>query len=368
MNKKEILNQQLLIKKSKCLNQIFGCFLLTILFLLIPLAPLTVNNLSKTNLIISIIVLFVIFGLPFGIILFFRKTINGLNIFIKIKKSNFMILEDKLIQKEDFYHFYGTHEEAERRKLCLRLYFEQFYDIYNKEIIETCNTLKKFNYFKENQDYYLIFLKNAKKPFVILKKEEYEIDSSLQNNIMQIEQIKNNIKLEPFDLKLEDHTQKEIIDIKKIKYLVKFTKRNLISAIVFILFSPCLLYMLCTIDLVVGIIVGIVIIFFLVAIILCMKYGIRDYINIKNKNFIIKKDIVKKINKDIEFNEKNETMSLSFEKYKGLYFGSKSHFYDIEVGDIVYLIFIPKVEEPIAVYNSKAVDFAQECIDLISSK
>ena len=72
MNKQEILNQQILIKKSKCLNQVFGCSLLTILFLLIPFVPLTINNLSKTNLIISIIVLFLVFGLPFGIIIFFR--------------------------------------------------------------------------------------------------------------------------------------------------------------------------------------------------------------------------------------------------------------------------------------------------------
>ena len=194
MREKEILNRQILIKKSKCLNQVFGCLLLTILFLLIPFAPLTVNNLSKTNLIISVIILFVIFGLPFGIVIFFRKLINALNTFIKIKKCNFVILKDKLMQKEDFYRYYGTHEEAERRQLCLRLYFEQFYNIYNKEIVQTCNTLKEFNYFKESQVYYLIFLKNAKKPFTILKKEEYEIDSSLQNNIMQIEQMENNIK------------------------------------------------------------------------------------------------------------------------------------------------------------------------------
>lgn len=125
---------------------------------------------------------------------------------------------------------------------------------------------------------------------------------------------------------------------------------------------------MCTIDIVVGIIVGIIFIFFLVVIISSIKDNIRNHINIRNKNFIIKKDIVKKINKDLEFSKKNETVSLLFEKYKNLYFEAKLHFYDIEIGDIVYLIFIPKVEEPIAVYNSKAVDFAQECIDLISSK
>lgn len=73
MREKEILNRQILIKKSKCLNQVFGCLLLTILFLLIPFAPLTVNNLSKTNLIISVIILFVIFGLPFGIVIFLEN-------------------------------------------------------------------------------------------------------------------------------------------------------------------------------------------------------------------------------------------------------------------------------------------------------
>ena len=101
---------------------------------------------------------------------------------------------------------------------------------------------------------------------------------------------------------------------------------------------------MCTIDIVVGIIVGIIFIFFLVVIISSIKDNIRNYINIRNKNFIIKKDIVKKINKDLEFSEKNETVSLLFEKYKNLYLGAKSHFYDIEIGDIVYLIFIPKVD------------------------
>lgn len=101
---------------------------------------------------------------------------------------------------------------------------------------------------------------------------------------------------------------------------------------------------MCTIDIVVGIIVGIIFIFFLVVIISSIKDNIRNYINIRNKNFIIKKDIAKKINKDLEFSEKNETVSLLFEKYKNLYFGAKSHFYDIEIGDIVYLIFIPKVD------------------------
>lgn len=90
----------MLITKEKILKDVKKglpvMVIFTIAMFLPLLSPLSKENLSTTNLIISELVIFTIFTLPFGCVIGLRNVIDTLHRINLIKKRKFVILEDKI--------------------------------------------------------------------------------------------------------------------------------------------------------------------------------------------------------------------------------------------------------------------------------
>ena len=167
----------MLITKEKILKDIKKGLPVMVIFTLamfLPLlSPLTTENLSTTNLIISELVIFTIFTLPFGCVIGLRNVIDTLHRINLIKKGKFVILEDTITGI-----YIGTQSAkyfSDAGNMSLKKYVGKRLQIRNTEA----------KGLKEGNKCILIFTDITKKPILDYPGNKYEIDESLRDKIVE---------------------------------------------------------------------------------------------------------------------------------------------------------------------------------------
>ena len=339
----------MLITKEKILKDTKRGLKLMVIFtiaMFLPLlSPLTTANLSTTNLIISEIVIFAIFTFPFGCINGLRNIINTFNKINLIKKGAFVIVEDTITGI-----YIGTQSAkyfSNAGNMSLKKYVSERLQIRNTEV----------KGLKEGNKCILIFTDITKKPILDYPGNNYEIDVSLQEKISNIERIcsqkgKCNNKIE---------TQKSPVVLVK-KQLLKdcINKSQIITIIIITMLIFMFLFMMVIFrhNLTLIIMYGLAIVFFLVWDILKISYVFEITKSIKNNNYKLVKDVVV----DNGLNKGYDTHYLKFEKYKKnwYYMPDEFLFADAKVGDVFYMLFIPKESEPLQIYIEKNIIISEE--------
>jgi len=339
----------MLITKEKILKDVKKglpvMVIFTIAMFLPLLSPLTTADLSTTNLIISEIVIFAIFTLPFGCIIGLRYIINTFNKISAIKKGEFVIVEDTITgiyigtQSARFFLYAGN--------MSLKKYVGKRIQIRNTEA-------KRI---KEGNQCVLIFTNIAKEPILDYPGNNYEIDVSLQEKITNVERVYS--QKEKRSNKIE--TQKSPVLLEK-KQLLRdcIDKSQIITIIIITILVFLFLFMMFIFryNLTFIIMYGLAITFLLIWDILKINYVSKIKKNIKNNNYKIVKDVVV----ENGFNNAYDTHYLKFEKYKKnwYYMPDELLFADAQVGDVFYMLFIPKESEPLQIYNGKNIIVSEE--------
>ena len=339
----------MLITKEKILKDVKKGLPVMVIFTLamfLPiLSPLTTENLSTTNLIIFELFIFTIFTLPFGCVVGLRNVIDTLHRISLIKKGKFVILEDTIT---------GIYTGTQSAK-----YFLNAGNIslkkYLRERIQITNTEERG--LKEGNKCILIFTNIAKKPILVYPGNKYELDVSLQEKITNVERIypqkekrnnKNETKKSPILLGKKE-LLKDCIDKSQIITIIIITILIFLFLFMMVIFRYNLTFI---------IMYGLVVAFLIVWDILKINYVSKITKSIKNNNYKLVKDVV------IEngFNKTYDTNYLKFEKYKKnwYYMPDELLFADAEVGDVFYMLFIPKESEPLEIYNEKNIIVSEE--------
>lgn len=167
----------MLITKEKILKDIKKglpvMVIFTIAMFLPLLSPLSMENLSTTNLIISELFIFTIFTIPFGCVVGLRNVIDTLHRINLIKKGKFIIVEDTITgiytgtQSASYFSYAGN--------ISLKKYVGKRIQIKNKEE----------KGLKEGNKCVLIFTKIEKKPILYYPGNKYEVDESLRDKIVE---------------------------------------------------------------------------------------------------------------------------------------------------------------------------------------
>lgn len=343
-NKKEkTLNRKSIVVDSMELNKLlFIPFL--ILFIIIGLFIIYVANKSGNN------IAGIIFGLIFSIIPLLL-IINIFNSIIKITSGEYIIITDTLLDQRI------TDDKYEERKV-YELYFKDYFSKYNNSVMVGSS---EFHNSKIGDEFYLVFFKNCKNPYVFNKKN-YKLDDKEVDKITNINSLtKFSNQIKEFVL---ENTLSNNIEINKKKIIEDFFDKNrrktvtvyiLICIFLFIfVLSTIFIFGLNEINNWISLIISsIAFTFFMFLTVIKIKYVYTIIKNIKNDKYEIRKDIIKSINDRVNFSDSNYMMSFRFENYKKLTYDSKKLFYDTKVGDEFYLVFVKGEKEPIKIYDTK---------------
>ena len=295
-----------------------------------------------------------IFGIILGLVVCIIAIIvifKTIKMVINVLNRNYIIIEDELMDK----HYYNDHSMGdETNNSCWQLYFKNFFKTYNQFI--RYQDLREGNNYKIGDKFYLVFVKGVKLPYMFAAKE-YNLAQSEKDKLKTIEEAKEYINLKEFVLETEAHSEKKIINSKKIindffdkrqkqtvLFLVAGTLGLLAFGIIIYISNPIL--------------IALIMILFAFAILLMLsivkiKYLLTVINNIKNNNYKIKEDEVVSLNNGIRYSDSNEVISFKFKNYKKIVYADKKDFLDVVIGDKIYLVFVKGEKEPIKVYNVK---------------
>ncbi len=143
--------------------------------IMIPFIPFITLKEININSIISFLVLFCIFGIPFGYFIGIRNVVYSVRVNHSIKNGNFYILEDEIID------FYATQDESSPDSHCkieLKIYSEK-----TNKIIPV--KYKAFRKLKKGDKCFLVFVQFSKKPVIVYPGNEYFLDDELETRLRQ---------------------------------------------------------------------------------------------------------------------------------------------------------------------------------------
>lgn len=343
-----LINKEVIIKDLKQgLVVVVIYTILMFLSLLIPFIGLG-SNPSKgafINFIIFEMFIFIAFTFPFGIIFGLRHIIDTLIKINKIKKGEFVIVEDTIT---GVYSSKIDDDSSKVGTISLKKYVSERLYI----------NFVKFRTVKRGNKCVLIFTDITKRPNLCYTGNDLEIDVSLQDKIVNVDRIyktkrKNRNKFV---------ANKEPILLDKKQLLNDCINKSqintaIIFALLIFLFSFLFFVVLLTFG-AVSIIVGLVVVFLVVWECLKIDYLHKIKKSIKNNKFRLVRDIVSQKG----FSKIYDSEYLKFEKYKKnwYYMPDELLFADAEVGDIFYMLYIPNESEPIYIYIEKNVILSEE--------
>lgn len=352
-----ILNKNSLIIDSDVFSKISIIWFL--LFFIIVGMILIYFALTKTSILSNKII-----GIIFGGIICLISTIiiiNNLKEYIKIKTGNYIIVLDELSDK---YYYNDTNRSADSSDLSKwQLFFKDYFKKYNLYVpLRDFGLGRKYNI---GDKFYLVFLKGDNIPYIYSLKE-YILDESEKNKLKTLEAAKEFINAKEFILK----TNLEKKSIGKDTLIADFKtthKKNAIMDVFICLFSLicCLIPIFIFKHIVASIITSIIFIFFAFSAITKIKYVHSIIKNIKLNQFKIKIDVLKSLDKLVDFKNLNQITSFRFENYKKIVFADKKDYNKINIGDEFYLVFVKGEKEPIKVYKVKDSILEDDIKDMI---
>lgn len=273
--------------------------------------------------------------------------INTLKESIKILTGKYIIVIDELM---DLYYYNNHSSDGKLDRSCWCLYFREFFKKYNEQIRSYKISAKK------GDKFYLVFVKGCKSPD-IYECKKYTLEECEKNNLKNLDEAKNYINRKEFVLEKIIHNEKIIINKATIKKdftnngNIKALKFDVLICIFFIIFFTASTLFLKNIP--AAIILLLLTVFWLFMTTLKIKYVIKIYSNIDKGNFKIKEDEIISLNNRIQYSDSNHIISFKFKNYKKLVYEDKKYYYDTQIGDKFYLVFVKGEKDPIKVYNSK---------------
>lgn len=285
----------------------------------------------------------------FGLVLFIPLLILFMYIikFIKVYTGGFIIVRDTLKD---------TKKERASTDIFGNLFHSSHYFLYFKKLFIDYNTgieVKDSKYYnaKVGGKYYLVFLKNSKKPY-IFEEEYYKLSDKLEDKVVDIIELDNYTKLE----KDEEYPTGLLIDKKRLLNDIN-THNSKMSVLLLIIINMLLVFISITSLFITKniIIMSIpLVIFFIVLGIICYKVSslstYRSFIN--TNRFYIKKDSVKNIIKNADTN--THKIYVNIETNSGINIcDSIDLFPNTKKRDILYLVYLDGEDKPLLVYNSK---------------
>lgn len=344
----------MLITKDKILKDIKKRIVATTIFTLgmfLPLLlPILTVDLSMDNLIISELVIFVIFTLPFGCILGLRTVISNVNIFCAIKNNKFVIVED-IITGVYLGQQYARRWPSYVGQISLKKYLKRRVQI---EL--------RYENLKEGEKCILIFTDISKDFVAFYPGNSYNLDSVLQGQIIDVDRIVNENKKYNNRNKIQEETK-----ILTKKQLLKdcVNKSQKVTVLVFTLLIFVLLFMMIIFreNLLFIVLYGLAVIFLLIFNILKINYLFQIKKNIKNNNYKLVKDLVVEKN----FSKSYDLEYLKFQKQKNnhYYYPDELLFSDAKVGDVFYMLYVSGESEPLQIYSEKNIILSEEISDCI---
>lgn len=160
-----LITKKRILKDSKFGGNLFASLIFIIGGVLIWFAPFTVKDLDRVNLIASIIFLSVF--VLFFVILGLNFLINALKLRISIRKEKFYILSDTIVDKT-----ISTSDEVDY-ELKLRKFRKKVYVMSSQ-----------YRKVKEKDKCILIFINEEKYPTFVYPGNDYIIDESLKEHIV----------------------------------------------------------------------------------------------------------------------------------------------------------------------------------------
>lgn len=294
-----------------------------------------------------------IFGIIFGIamclipIIISLKTIKTA---IIVRNNEYVIILDELMDKYYYNDRAFSGENVDRSGW--RLYFKDFFKAYDKYIF--FRDLKEGNEYKIGDKFYLVFIKGTSIPY-IFHANEYTLAQSEKDKLKTINEAKDYIKLEEFNLEKENHNKKIIVNKETIigDFFDKKQKQTvLFNILAMLVIAPVMIASYTFYFNWAGLIItSLMFIFALLNAILHIKHLLTVINNIKKGNFIIKEDEVVSLNNNLQFSDSNKMISFKFKNYKKIVYADKKDYLDSKIADKFYLVFIKGEKEPIKVYD-----------------
>ncbi len=335
-NKKQILTNKLIATNFNKINwlSIFVCLIFGIVGNIVIYCGLTKTTILGNQIMAIVIGLGMIITTLFLMI----KSLIDLN---QTLKGKFVIVIDHLADKE---MIVSKTEETHNRYY---FYFQDYFKMYNQSMISNHSL---YNKSKIGDKFYLVFSKHDE---AIFRADEYELENN--DNVIKIENLDRYTNITKYKEEIND--ERIIISKQRIinDYFNKDQKKGLIFDYLIALFFFAFVFLLALLKapIFVYILIGIVIIFFLVMSVISTKQIYDTISNIKNDNYTIRKDNIVSINDENNFKDANVLISFKLKNYKKIVYAEKKDFYNTEVNDDIYLIFVNKDKDPIKVYNAK---------------
>lgn len=296
-----------------------------------------------------------IWGIIHGLIFMGAPTILIINIIkesIKILTGKYVIVIDELMDK----YYYNDHctRDHSTDNSCWWLYFKDYFKKYNAKVQDV--NRKRGDLAKEGDKFYLVFVKGGKNPY-IYECKNYTLDEGEEDKLKTIDEAKSYINRKEYVLEKVVQNEKTVINKDTIKK--DFTKQGhrktaiieVCVCVFLILFSMIVIFEVKNIMAIILTVLLTVFWFFLTTV--KVKYVFTIYSNINKCNFKIKEDEVISLNNKIQYSDSNHVISFKLKNYKKLVYEDKRIYYDTQIGDKFYLVFVKGEKEPIKVYNSK---------------
>ena len=337
----------MIITKEKIQKDVKKGFIVLLVFTIGMILPsifpiFTVNDIL--NKIITIVFLFMIFTLPFGIVVGLRFLIEKIYLINKIKNNNIYILEDTI---SDIYIYQNTDFSDYEGQIIL-----EKYSLICQERLKLTTVEKKK--VKKGDTCFLIFTDLKKEPILSYNGNEYKLEESLKDRIISINEIKN--------ARIQNNQIDEIITLTKKKLLKDCVSKDHIKTIIinflFFIISICVFVFSLQNSLIATIVTSFVVIFLLFMIIIKIYYIIDISQKIKNNKYKLVQDVV--IEK--AYSKQYNSNFVKFKKNKNnVYYDSDDILFAYSnVDDIYYMLFAQGESDPLKIYNSKNIMISDE--------
>lgn len=277
---------------------------------------------------------------------------------MKFIDKKYIIVKDILKEKEHVTS-YGDLEEVGDYYV---FYFENIFTKYNEKVYVSEDDYEKGF---EGEEYYIYFYRDSLRQKAIrvkntkLKKKELK-------NITTIEKLGKYLSLNEYRIEKNNNKVRKLTKDVIIDDIFKSTNKTASILSVVLLLILMLLTILFLFNNFME--ACFIFLFFMVGLILINAYVNKDKINyieyIKDNNYYIVKEKIKKVNCNIDFKSINVLKSFLVGDDITVY-GKLEDFYDTDKGDYLYLVYVDKIDIPVRIYDTRYNKLNKELEDKI---
>lgn len=275
---------------------------------------------------------------------------------ISILRNKYVVVKDVLKDKDEMWKTVGTSQN-ESKEVRYYLYFKDYFSKYNREVSVSRELYRKA---KNEEEFYLIFIKGLEKTLAYRCKK-CETAEEILEKIIPIEELKDFINIKEF--KIDNEISNEKREITKKECINDYTKEKRFTilftffTLIFLIFFMYMLLFKMDINkaAVILIILPFLLLGYMFIINVSTVYKVKS--SIKHDKYTVKEDVIVAINERMDFKDTNNLIKLKFKNFKKNLVIKRKRISNAQVGDEVYLVFVKSETDPIGVYNKKSVNF-----------